>query len=384
MITVREKTLVLCTREYQKSIGNSVHRLISDTIKRLGLELYFTIKKQTIVAHNGSEFVFEGIRMNVDSIRSLEGANIVWVEEAAKVTKNSWEILIPTIRAEGSQIWVSFNPDLDCDETYRRFVLDQPHSSKIVQITYKDNKRLTETSRLDILDIKKKDYATYLHVWEGQTKKMTEAVIFKGKFLVKEFSFPDRGQYYLNRYFFGADWGFSNDPLAFIRCFIIENILYIDYESGGIKIDMWDIKAKFLEIPQALRWPILSDCARPETISYMKREGFRIAGAEKWKGSVEDGIEYIKGFEKVVIHPRCKNTIAEFSTYSFKVDPNNEDILRDIVDADNHYIDALRYALSTYIKTDVSILEAVSEDNENKKKEKDKKKEKKVALLDVV
>ena len=117
---------VLCAREFQSSIQDSVHKLLSDQILALGLEAFYVIEKSTIKGLNGTTFGFEGIRNNVKELKSYEGADICWAEEAANVSKSSWEVLIPTIRREGSEIWISFNPELDTDETYKRFVLKPP------------------------------------------------------------------------------------------------------------------------------------------------------------------------------------------------------------------------------------------------------------------
>jgi phage terminase large subunit len=117
---------VLCAREFQSSIRDSVHKLLCDQIKDLGLDSFYRIEQSAIFGMNGTEFSFEGIRHNVNKIKSYEGVDIAWVEEAQTTSKSSWETLIPTIRKEGSEIWVTFNPELDTDETYKRFVLKPP------------------------------------------------------------------------------------------------------------------------------------------------------------------------------------------------------------------------------------------------------------------
>ena len=130
---------VLCAREIQKSIGDSVIQLLSDTIERLGLQSFFDIQKTVITGTNGSRFIFEGLRSNITKIKSMEGINRVWVEEAESVSATSWETLIPTIRAPGSEIWVSFNPADELDNTYQRFVINPPPDSYVVAVNYQDN-----------------------------------------------------------------------------------------------------------------------------------------------------------------------------------------------------------------------------------------------------
>ena len=140
------------------------------------------------------------------------------------------------------------------------------------------------------------------------------------------------------------------DPTAVTRCFIEDNCLYIDYESGGVGVEMEELPKLFDVVPDIRKWKIRADAARPETISYMARHGFNCVAAEKWQGSVEDGIEYLRSFRKIYIHPRCKHVYEEFKYYSYKKDRVSGDILPIVVDAWNHYIDSIRYALQPYIK----------------------------------
>src|SRR6185437_8216085 len=130
---------ILCARETQKSIQDSVHKLLSDQVKALGLEEFYQVQKAAIIGANGTEFAFAGIRQNVGNMKSFEGCDICWVEEAQNVSKHSWSVLIPTIRKEGSEIWVSFNPELETDETYQRFVIRPYPGCEPVKINWSDN-----------------------------------------------------------------------------------------------------------------------------------------------------------------------------------------------------------------------------------------------------
>ena len=640
---LEKKTRILCTRQLQNSIANSVHKLLCDCIDNLNLNEYFSITRDSIKCVNGSEYLFKGIQNNVQEIKSTEGVDICMVEEAQSVSDESWEVLIPTIRKEGSEIWVCFNPDREEDSTYRRFVLNPPPDCKAVLVNYMDNPFFPEVLRKEMEYCKEVDYPRYEHIWLGKTIMETEAQIFKGKFEILDFEAEPYTQF-----FYGADWGFaclggktlvstingdvpikdikvgdmvltrdgykkvlftknngekdvydvdfgygkriiatedhriytqdgwkkvkdlkvrevicekkSNlmekfinaiqmgsiqtifttkqgkmkesiigtcgnfimevfqtimifiilmgillttilkislvflkasikkfitkinlvlsrkkkckrleqktdiqkkigqkeeknhwkqhkkgvvfvwnavkslfsrmftksfvvqgventqihvkakkntfakrvvkslwhhliaseklvqrnvpiclrqrkdkevvyditvengeffangilvhncDPTALTRCFIEDNCLYIDYEAGGVGVEMEEIPALFDSVPDVRKWKIRSDCARPETISYVKRHGFDCVAADKWKGSVEDGIEYLRSFKKIYIHPRCKHTYEEFKYYSYKKDKISGDILPIVVDAWNHYIDSLRYALEPYIK----------------------------------
>lgn len=170
---------ILCTREVQKSIKDSVHSLLSDQIQAIGLGAHYQVLEHEIRSKNGTEFLFAGLStQTVESIKSYEGVDICWVEEARAVRKRSWEILIPTIRKEGSEIWVSFNPELDTDETYSRFVVNPPPNSWVAKLTYKDNPWFSETLKAEMEHLKKVDPEAFENVWEGKCRTAVEGAIF--------------------------------------------------------------------------------------------------------------------------------------------------------------------------------------------------------------
>ena len=213
------------------------------------------------------------------------------------------------------------------------------------QVNWNDNPHFPaelDIERRHMLDI---DPVAYEHVWGGGFRKNSEAVIFNKRVEVRPFDTPVGVRFY-----FGVDWGFANDPLAVIRSFIVDDTLYIDYEAFGYGVEIDETAQLFDTIPAARDWPMKADAARPELISYMRRKGFNISSAEKWSGSVEDGIAHIKGFKKIVIHERCPRLAQEARLYSYKVDKVTGDILPIIVDAHNHGWDAVRYGLDGYIQ----------------------------------
>lgn len=345
ILGLQNKLRILCTRELQRSIADSVHRVLNDIIQREGLHNLYQVMKANIVGANGTEFIFSGLRSNISEIKSMEGIDICWIEEAQKVSEESWQILIPTIRKEGSEIWMTFNPDGVNDPTYKRFVLNSPPDSIVEKINYSDNPWFPDTLRKEMEWDKQNDYNKYKHVWEGEPRTLTDAQVFKDKFEVQDFeSLPDVIKYY------GADWGFAQDPSSLVRAYIYEGCLYVDYEAYGVGIDIDDTPALFSVVPEAKHNIITADSARPETISYMNKQGWNIRSASKGKGSVEDGISFLRSFKKIIIHQRCKNTINEFYSYSYKVDRLTGDVLPILVDAHNHSIDALRYAMENVMK----------------------------------
>lgn len=351
---IKSKVRILCTRQLQTSIKDSVHKLLCDSINDLKLNEYFNITRDAITCINGSEFIFKGLQNQTNEIKSMEGINFCWCEEAQSISEDSWQILIPTIRKEGSEIWITFNPDREEDATYQRFIKNTPPNSIIELVNYYDNPWFPDVLRKEMEYCKEVDFGKYEHVWLGKTVIDTDAQIYHGKFEMLDFETPENVTFY-----YGADWGFANDPTALIRCFIKEQCLYIDYESGGIGVEFEELPALFDAIPDVRKYEIRSDNARPETISYMTRQGFKTTACPKWKGSVEDGIEYIRSFRRIYVHPRCKHTYEEFKFYSYKQDKNTGDILPIVLDKDNHYLDALRYALNPYIQKNISILDVL-------------------------
>lgn len=341
-----EPVRILCAREYQTSIADSVHRLLADTIERMGLSKFFTITQNSIKSSVGGEFIFKGLRLNPMEVKSLEGVDICWVEEAQRMSRESWDILIPTIRRTGSEIWITFNPDSIDDPTYQLFVENGREDAIVRKINYDANPFFNESALKSEMEFcKRVDYEAYLHIWEGEPKSMSDAVIFKNRYRVEAFETPAK----VDRFFFGADWGFSQDPTTLLRCFIVGRKLYIDHEAYGVGVELDELPGMFMSVPEAHKWPILADNSRPETISKVAQSGLNVRAATKWSGSVEDGITYLKGFEEIIIHERCKHVAAEFKLYSFKVDKTTGDVLPIIVDKHNHCIDALRYALDGYI-----------------------------------
>ena len=350
IIGASQQKRILCGREFQSSIADSVHKLLSEQIDRLKIPGY-KIQRNTIVHRGtGSEFLFKGFHRNIQEIKSTEGVDILWVEEAANTAKESWRVLGPTIRKPGSEIWVSYNPDLEEDATHQLMLRLQAHGhpqgAYCVKVGYEDNPALPKTLDDERRFMLETDPEAYDWVWNGNCRQISDAVIFKRRVSVRTFDPPPDG----TRLFYGGDFGFADDPSTLIRCWVKDNILYIDHEAYGHHIELDEMPAFYRSVPGADKWPIKGDSSRPETISYLRRQGFNISAADKWDGSVEDGIAHLKGFKEIVVHERCKHTAQEFRLYKFKVDKNSGDILPVIVDAHNHCIDALRYSLDGYIQ----------------------------------
>jgi phage terminase large subunit len=169
---------ILCAREFQTSIKDSVHKLLCDQIESLGLLSFYEITQTSIRGRNGTEFSFVGLKNNVSNIKSYEGVDICWVEEAQTTSRLSWNILIPTIRKEGSEIWISFNPELETDETYQRFVANPPQDSITMKVNWYDNPWFPDTLKLEKDALKARDEEAYNQVWEGLCRQTVDGAIF--------------------------------------------------------------------------------------------------------------------------------------------------------------------------------------------------------------
>lgn len=339
------KIKVLCTRELQNSIADSVYSLLKNKITDMKLDFFFTVYKDRIVGNNGSEFIFKGIHNNVSEIKSMENISIAWLEESQSLSRESIDVIVPTIRAPGSILIFTFNPYKDNDPIYME-MKNATEDDLVIKANYSDNPWFPEELRLEMERDKKNDYQKYLWVWEGECLGLSDAQIFRGKYVIENFETPKNADFH-----FGADWGFANDPTTIVRSFIVGNDLYIDMCAGKVGCDLEDTPSLFNEVQGSSIYPIYADSARPETISFMRSKHYNVIAAEKWNGSVEDGIQYLRSFSCIHIHERCKAVAEEFDLYQYKVDRQTGEVLRVPVDKFNHYIDAIRYSLTVPMRS---------------------------------
>jgi phage terminase large subunit len=340
-------TRAVCVREVQKSLDQSVKQLLEDKIRELGVQDCFEVLDTEIhVLNDDGErdglIIFQGMQNHTaDSIKSLEGYRIAWVEEAQSLSKRSIDLLTPTLRVTGAEIWFSWNPRKESDPV-DRFMRDEESGADpdiiCVPVNYHDNPWFWQTALAsDMERDKRRDPDKYAHVWLGGYDRHSEARVFKN-WRVEEFDTPADATHR-----FGADWGYAVDPTVLVRGHIIGRTLYIDQEAYAVGCEIDATPALFDSIEGARKWTIRADSSRPETISYMQRKGFKIIPATKGPGSVEDGIEFLKTYD-IVVHPRCKHAADELALYSWKQDPLTNEILPVLEDKNNHVIDALRYA----------------------------------------
>ena len=347
----REPLRILCGRELQVSVKNSFHAELKNAIaSEPWLADWYDVGENYLRGPNGTEFIFAGFRHNMSSIKSMAQIDICIVEEAEDVPEASWLELEPTIRAARSEIWTVWNPKREGSPVDNRFIKNCPVNARIVQMNWRDNPKFPKV----LNDLRKRqqedlDDGTYRHIWEGDYLKRSKAQILADKLTVKEFT-PGAewdGPYY------GLDFGFSQDPTAAVRFWIFDRRLWIEYESGGVGLDIDRTAPHLIEdIPGIAQHVVRADCARPESISYLSRHGLpRITAAPKWAGSVEDGIAWLRSFAEIVVHERCTRTADECRLYSYKTDRLTGEVKPDIVDANNHFIDAIRYGAAPLIRT---------------------------------
>jgi phage terminase large subunit len=352
LIGAQQTERILCAREFQSSMKDSVIKLLEDQIEMMGLQGFYTVQRDSIRGINGTEFLFKGLHHNITEIKSTEGITKCWCEESEKISEESWGQLIPTIfRRSNSELWITFNPFKESDPTYQRFIVNPPPGTVRMRAGYNENPWFPDGLKLQLEHDRATNPDRYRWIWEGECLGISDAQIYKGKFIVEDFTANDG-----EKLLFGADWGFARDPTALIRGFIKDKKLFIEYEAYGVGVEINETPQLFASVPDSNKWPIWADCARPETISYMQKHGYaNVKKVDKWPGSPEDGIAYVKSFDKIVVHPRCKHTIEELELYQYKKDRQTGEILPIIVDKNNHCMDGVRYMLNAYIRKKIFV-----------------------------
>ena len=365
----------VCFRKVSNTIRDSVQNSILWAIDILGeTDNFHSITSPTEITYKptGQKIFLRGLDepRKIKSIKARRGyLKYLWFEEADEYQGADEIRSVEQSVLRGGQKFVEF------------FCYNPPrnprHWINVMAEENKDNKFIHHSSYLEVPRhwlgekffekaerLKKNNYELYLHEYEGRPIGNPEEIIFSGKWEVRNFETPPVGQMEQERFFFGADWGFAQDPTVLIRCFIKDDCLWVDHEVYKIKTEIDHmVQTIFDKIPESRKWMIEADSSGPEKISYIKRQGFMIRGAKKWEGSVTEGIQFMLSFKKIILHERCKRLAKEFETYSYKIDKNTREILPVVDDKKDRIreegdqigtkddgMDAIRYALSTYIK----------------------------------
>ena len=331
----------VCIREVQRSLDQSVKRLIEDKIQALGVGAAFRVQADRILAPRGGRIIFQGMQNHTaESIKSLEGYDIAWVEEAQALSIRSLDLLRPTIRKPGSELWFSWNPVRASDPVDALFRAGTPPpDAAVVRANWTENPHFPEVLQAEMEWDRARDADKHQHVWLGGYQTFSEARVFKN-WKVEAFETPADA-----RFLFGADWGFARDPTVLVRCFVVGRTLFVDHEAYRVGCEIDRTPALFDTVPGSRRGSIIADGARPETISYMQRNGFgAMVAATKGAGSVKEGVEFLKAHD-ILVHPRCRHLIDELALYSYRTDPKTGEIRSELEDRENHAVDALRYAV---------------------------------------
>jgi phage terminase large subunit len=338
---VTKKYDFVCLRETLKSLEFSVKKLFESKISHFNAGAYFEVQDRRILTKHGGVTIFEGMQNHTaESIKSLDGFDRAFFEEAQNASEKSLTLLRPTIRKPGSELWFAWNPDLETDPVDRLLRGSElPKGAIVVEANYMDNPWLPDELREEMEFDKRRDPDKYAHVWLGKYRRNSESRVFKN-WTIEEFEVDPTAVIRQ-----GADWGFSVDPTVLVQAYIVGRRLYIPYEAYRVGCEIVDTPALFMSLPDAEKWPMVADSARPETISHLRKNGFpKITSAVKGPKSVEEGVGFLQGFD-IVVHPRCVHTIDELTLYSYKTDPLTSEVMPILADKDNHVMDALRYAM---------------------------------------
>lgn len=337
---VRSKVDTVCVREVQKDLRFSVKRLLEHKIQHYNAGFYFDVQDKIVKSKRGGITIFEGMQNHTaDSMKSLESFDRSYCEESHTLSQRSLDLLRPTMRKPGSELWFSWNPDQPSDPVDVLLRGDNPPpDSIVVEVNYEDNPWFPAELKREMEYDRARDVEKYRHIWRGGYQTHSEARVFKN-WRIEEFERPGDAVYR-----FGADWGYAIDPSVLVRCSIEGNKLYVDHEAYMVGCEIMQLPDLFDRVPESRKWFITADSARPETISHMQKNGYpKISAALKGKGSVEEGIAFLQSFD-IIVHPRCVHTIDELGGYRYKTDSLTGKVLPQLEDKNNHVIDALRYA----------------------------------------
>jgi phage terminase large subunit len=338
----QHKTRVACLREFQNSIAESSYQLLADLIKQYDLRDFELTKNSIINNINGSDFMFRGLWNNEQSIKSIEGIDVAWVEEAQTISEKSLEVLTPTVRKDGSQIIYTYNRLLEEDPVHNRLVIQGRPNTLIINVNYDIALKygmMPDVIKAEMEDDKERRPALFKHKWLGEPYSM-ERKIFKDWNIIDEIPYEAR----LERY--GLDFGYSNDPTAIVAIYRYNGGFILDevtYQKGLSNKQIADIL-----ISQDKRALCVADSAEPKSIDEILSYGVNMMGANKGQGSVSQGIQLVQD-QRISITRRSVNGIKEYRNYMWKTDKDDKVINVPEVGWD-HFNDAVRYGMETLVK----------------------------------
>jgi len=338
----QNKIRIACFREFQNSIADSSYQLLSDLIREYKLTDFQLTQNSIVNTITGSDFIFKGLWNNEQSIKSIEGIDIAWVEEAQTVSEKSLEVLTPTVRKDGSQIIYTYNRLLEEDPVHKRLVMEGRPNTLIINVNYDIAEKygmLPKVIKDEIEDDKKNRPGLYKHKWLGEPFS-SERKIYKDWNILDEIPHEAR----LERY--GLDFGYSNDPTAIVAIYKYNGGFILDeitYQKGLSNKQIADI---FKNVDRAL---VIADSAEPKSIDEIKLYGINILPCVKGKDSVNQGIQYLQD-QRISVTKHSHNIIREYNNYLWKVDKDGK-IVNVPEGGFDHAMDAARYGTDSYKPT---------------------------------
>lgn len=341
----QKKTRVACFREMQNSIADSSHQLLSDLIKEFNLHDFKVTNNSIINTVNGSDFLFKGLHRNEQSVKSTEGIDIAWVEEAQSVTENSIEILTPTIRKPGSQIIYTYNRLEEEDPVHKRLVIEGRPNTLVINVNYDIAIKynwMPDVIRLEMEDDQKRRPDLFKHKWLGEPLDLVESRIYTGWEIIEEIPHEARLEAR------GLDFGYTNDPTAIVSIYYYNGGYIFNEELYRKGMSNKQIADYIGNLPNADTL-VIADSAEPKSIDELKLYGINILPATKGQGSVNQGIQYVQD-QRISATRWSSNLLKEYKTYLWMTDKEGK-ILNKPEDLNNHCMDAIRYGLANSIVT---------------------------------
>lgn len=339
LVTARlQKTKIACFREFQNSIADSSKQLLADLIKEYEMNDFEITDNSIVNRITGSDFIFKGLHHNEQSVKSIEGIDIAWVEEAQTVSKDSIDILTPTVRKPGSKIIYTYNRLLEDDPVHQRLVIEGRPNTLLINVNYDiaiGHGMMPDVILQEIEDDKAKRPALYKHKWLGEPNSL-EKKIYKDWLFIDEIPHEAR----LERY--GLDFGYTNDPTALIAIykfndgFILDELLY----STGLENPK--IASYLINLEKAL---VVADSSEPKSIAEIASHEVMIKGARKGADSQLFGIQFVQN-QRISVTKRSSNLIREYQKYFWQTDDNDK-IINKPQDGNDHALDAVRYAMTS-------------------------------------
>lgn len=340
------KLRIGCFREYQNSIADSSHQLLSDLIKKYNLSEFKVTDKAIVNEINGSEFLFKGLKHNEQSIKSIEGIDIAWVEEAQTITQQSLDILTPTIRKDGSQIIYTYNRLLEDDPVHKRLVLEGRPNTLVINVNYDiaiKYKMMPSVILNEMEDDKNNRPSLYKHKWLGEPSSLEEK-IYRDWAVLEEIPHEAR----LERY--GIDFGYSHDPTSLIAVYYYNGGYILDeivYRKGMSNKQVADTILNQERIALTV-----ADSAEPKSIDEIKAYGVNIVGAIKGPDSIKYGIKLVQD-QRISVTKNSSNILKEYQNYLWKKDREGK-LIETPQGGYDHALDAIRYALTSLIMEDTT------------------------------